>query len=53
MTFTSFDIAEITCMGIRELAEFYEDSVDHDEYPDFSGWLWDMERSAVLYRHEG
>lgn len=53
MTWTSHDIDCITEMGLRELQEFYEWKVDHDEYPEFSGWLWDMERSAVLYRHEG
>ena len=36
----------------EELArEFYELAVDKSEYPEFAGWLWDMERSAVLFRH--
>ena len=49
---TSYDLQERE-YTLDDLAELYEFTVDHDEYPDFGGWLWDMERSAVLYRHEG
>ena len=35
----------------EELLDFYEDEVDGDEYPEFLGWVWDMERSALLFRH--
>ena len=35
-----------------ELHRLYRETVDKDEYPAFHGWLWDMERSAVLFRHE-
>lgn len=45
----SYDIsgcyAEYT---LDDLASLYEFTVDKTEYPDFAGWLWDMERSAVL-----
>ena len=36
----------------EELRGLYQATVDKTEYPDFDGWLWDMERSAVLFRHE-
>lgn len=51
MYWTSTDL-ECGRYNIEELHELYEVTVDKDEYPEFSGWLWDMERSAVLYRHE-
>ena len=51
MYWTSHDL-ECGRYSIDELYELYELTVDKDEYPDFIGWLWDMERSAVLYRHE-
>ena len=35
-----------------EMRLLYELTVDKSEYPDFDGWLWDMERSATFYRHE-
>ena len=37
---------------LGELLEFYGKSVDKGEYPEFAGWVWDMERSALLFRHE-
>lgn len=49
---TSHDLDGIADMTLREVYEFYESEVDHAEYPSFAGWLWDMERSAVLYRHK-
>lgn len=52
MTYTSHDIEGFGEKTIAEVAEYYGEHVDHAEYPDFIGWLWDMERSAVLYRHE-
>lgn len=36
--------------GYVEMKELYERTVDHAEYPDFEGWLWDMERSATFCR---
>jgi len=51
MYWTSTDL-ECGKYSIDDLAELYEFTVDKSEYPEFSGWLWDMERSAVLYRHE-
>lgn len=48
---TSTDL-ECGFWTLSELQRLYESEVDHGEYPEFSGWLWDMERSAVLYRHE-
>jgi len=35
-----------------ELAELYG-TVDKAEFPEFEGWLRDMERSGILYEHEG
>lgn len=52
MYWTSADL-ECGRYNIDELHELYEVTVDKHEYPDFIGWLWDMERSAVLFRHEG
>ena len=31
----------------------YRLTVDKDEYPTIAGWVWDMERSGTLFRHEG
>lgn len=33
--------------GMRAL---FDSEVDKNEYPDFIGWLWDMERSATFHR---
>ena len=52
MYWTSTDL-ECGKYNIEELYELYEVTVDKSEYPDFIGWLWDMERSATLFRHEG
>ena len=38
-------------MDERRAREFYRSSVDRREYPEFDDWIWDMERSAVLFRH--
>ena len=51
MYWTSHDLS-VGRYNLAELEELYEVTVDKDEYPEFTGWLWDMERSAVLYRHE-
>ena len=53
MTWTSYEEGLHGCWTLSELQRLYENTVDRGEYPSFSGWLWDMERSAVLYRHEG
>ena len=45
----SGELGEFT---FTELHEFYEHEVDKSEYPCFGGWVWDMERSALLFRHE-
>ena len=42
--FSDFSEGDVRCI--------YALTVDKAEYPEFEGWLWDMERSAVLYRHE-
>lgn len=52
MYWTSTDL-ECGRYNVDELHELYEVTVDKTEYPSFMGWLWDMERSAVLFRHEG
>ena len=49
---TSYESGMSGCYTLDELGRLYERTVDKDEYPDFSGWLWDMERSATLFRHE-
>lgn len=52
MYWTSSDL-ERTRYSVDELHELYVLTVDKSEYPDFFWWVWDMERSAVLYRHDG
>ena len=53
MYWTSDDIAqERRRYSERDVRRMYEHSVNKLEYPEFEGWLWDMERSAVLCRHE-
>lgn len=37
--------------SLREMWRLYARTVDKDEYPEFAGWIWDMERSAVFHRH--
>lgn len=51
MHWTSGDL-ECGRYSFDELVELYGVTVDKREYPDFFGWLWDMERSAVVFRHE-
>lgn len=34
--------------NIWSMQELYNDTVDKDEYPDFVGWVWDMERSGTF-----
>ena len=51
MYWTSCDF-ECGLYDLTGLKGLYEATVDKEEYPEFEGWLWDMERSAVLYRHE-
>ena len=34
-----------------EMVAFYDEHVDKRIYPEFAGWLWDMERSATFFRH--
>ena len=52
MYWTSSDL-ERSSYSMEELHRLYHETVDKTEYPSFMGWLWDMERSAVLYRHDG
>lgn len=33
-----------------EMRALYSSTIDKTEYPDFEGWLWDMERTAVFFR---
>ena len=51
MTWTSYESGMSGCYTLSELQRLYERTVDKAEYPTFRDWLWDMERSAVLYRH--
>ena len=49
----SFDIStegRRTSYDERGVRRIYELTVSKTEYPDFEGWLWDMERSCVLNR---
>ena len=49
----SFDIStegRRTVHDERGVRRIYELTVNKREYPDFEGWLWDMERSAMFYR---
>ena len=52
MYWTSHDLS-VGRYHFDELVELYEVTVDKHEYPEFFGWLWDMERSATIYRHRG
>lgn len=50
---TSYDIStegRRTVHDERGVRRIYELTVSKSEYPDFEGWLWDMERSGVLNR---
>lgn len=35
--------------GLRKV---YAEGVDRESYPTFEGWVWDMERSGIVFRHE-
>lgn len=39
----------VYCFG--QMCELYVDTVDKSEYPEFAGWLRDMERCGVFYPH--
>lgn len=50
---SSYDISSEgrrTVHDERSVHRIYELTVSKTEYPDFEGWLWDMERSGVLNR---
>lgn len=49
----SHDIGGYAEYTIDDLAEVYGFTVDKSEYPDFAGWLWDMERSGVITNEGG
>lgn len=53
MTWTCYETGIPPVMDERTARAFYAVAVDHAEYPEFEGWLWDMERSGTLFRHEG
>lgn len=40
----------VYCFG--QMCELYIDTVDKSEYPEFAGWLRDMERCGVFIRHQ-
>ena len=54
--YTSYELGEEYGERVEftldELAALWEFTVDKSKYPDFGGWLWDMERSAMLYRQD-
>ena len=35
-------------MDIIALMSYYATEIDHTEYPDFDGWMWDMKRSGLV-----
>ena len=35
-------------MDIIALMSYYATEIDHTEYPDFEGWMWDMKRSGLV-----
>lgn len=39
---------ETRIMGGKVLKRYYEDNIDHAEYPDFESWLWDMTRCGLV-----
>ena len=32
----------------KEMKKLYEKAVNKDEYPDYTGWKWDMLRSGIF-----
>lgn len=39
---------ETRIMGGKVLRRYYATEIDHNEYPDFESWLWDMTRCGLV-----
>ena len=49
MKFYKVDYGEyIAIMGEKTLRNVYETEINHTEYPDYEGWLWDMKRMGLV-----
>ena len=50
-TWVSHEPSIVGSYDCKAMKALYDSEVDKVEYPEFVGWLWDMERSCTFYRH--